>query len=389
LARIKGAPKGIKGISLFIVPKFLLREDGSLGDRNEVVLAGLFHKMGGRGQTSCALNFGEGDGAVGYLVGEENRGLTYMFHMMNEARIMVGSGAAILALSGYQYSLDYARERPQGRLPSGKDPLAAPVNIIEHADVRRMLLAQKAYSEGAYALCLLGTQLADDLTTAPTEQERQEAHTLLDFLTPIIKTWPSEYGPRANSLAIQVLGGHGYINEHPVEMMYRDNRLNPIHEGTTGIQSLDLLARKVPQNNLAGYLACLAAMEATAALADDFTEIAPYANELRAAIVTLKETTETLLGAMLEKNIDRVLSNSVKYLELFGNVVIAWLWLKQGIVATKALANDPHEADRNFYRGKVQAMRYFFRFELPEIEAWSKLLIELDDTCYEMSPDWF
>ena len=389
LARIKGAPKGIKGISLFIVPKFLLREDGSLGDRNEVVLAGLFHKMGGRGQTSCALNFGEGDGAVGYLVGEENRGLTYMFHMMNEARIMVGSSAAILALSGYQYSLDYARERPQGRLPSGKDPLAAPVNIIEHADVRRMLLAQKAYSEGAYALCLLGTQLADDLTTAPTEQERQEAHTLLDFLTPIIKTWPSEYGPRANSLAIQVLGGHGYINEHPVEMMYRDNRLNPIHEGTTGIQSLDLLARKVPQNNLAGYLACLAAMEATAVLADDLTEIAPYANELRAAIVTLKATTETLLGAMLEKNIDRVLSNSVKYLELFGNVVIAWLWLKQGIVATKALANDPHEADRNFYRGKVQAMRYFFRFELPEIEAWSKLLIELDDTCYEMSPDWF
>ena len=389
LARIKGAPKGIKGISLFIVPKFLLREDGSLGDQNEVVLAGLFHKMGGRGQTSCALNFGEGDGAVGYLVGEENRGLTYMFHMMNEARIMVGSSAAILALSGYQYSLDYARERPQGRLPSGKDPLAAPVNIIEHADVRRMLLAQKAYSEGAYALCLLGTQLADDLTTAPTEQERQEAHTLLDFLTPIIKTWPSEYGPRANSLAIQVLGGHGYINEHPVEMMYRDNRLNPIHEGTTGIQSLDLLARKVPQNNLAGYLACLAAMEATAVLADDLTEIAPYANELRAAIVTLKATTETLLGAMLEKNIDRVLSNSVKYLELFGNVVIAWLWLKQGIVATKALANDPHEADRNFYRGKVQAMRYFFRFELPEIEAWSKLLIELDDTCYEMSPDWF
>ena len=389
LARIKGAPKGIKGISLFIVPKFLLREDGSLGDRNEVVLAGLFHKMGGRGQTSCALNFGEGDGAVGYLVGEENRGLTYMFHMMNEARIMVGSSAAILALSGYQYSLNYARERPQGRLPSGKDPLAAPVNIIEHADVRRMLLAQKAYSEGAYALCLLGTQLADDLTTAPTEQERQQAHTLVDFLTPIIKTWPSEYGPRANSLAIQVLGGHGYINEHPVEMMYRDNRLNPIHEGTTGIQSLDLLARKVPQNNLAGYLACLAAMEATAVLADDLTEIAPYANELRAAIVTLKATTETLLGAMLEKNIDRVLSNSVKYLELFGNVVIAWLWLKQGIVATKALANDPHEADRNFYRGKVQAMRYFFRFELPEIEAWSKLLIELDDTCYEMSPDWF
>jgi butyryl-CoA dehydrogenase len=245
LARIKGAPKGVKGISLFIVPKFLVNDDGRLGERNEVALAGLFHKMGGRGQTSCALNFGEKDGAIGYLVGEENRGLTYMFHMMNEARIMVGSGAAITALCGYQYSLDYARERPQGRLPSSKDPLSPPVNIIEHADVRRMLLAQKAYSEGAYALCLLGTKLADDLHTAPSEEEREQANLLLDFLTPIIKTWPSEYGPEANSLAIQVLGGHGYINEHPVELMYRDNRLNPIHEGTTGIQSLDLLARKV------------------------------------------------------------------------------------------------------------------------------------------------
>ena len=194
LARVKGAPKGVKGISLFIVPKFLVNDDGSLGERNDVTLAGLFHKMGGRGQTSTALNFGENDGAIGYLVGEENRGLMYMFHMMNEARIMVGSGAAILALSGYQYSLEYARERPQGRLPSSKDPLAPPVNIIEHADVKRMLLAQKAYAEGAYALCLLGTQLADDERTAPEEEQRVAAHELLDFLTPIIKSWPSEYG---------------------------------------------------------------------------------------------------------------------------------------------------------------------------------------------------
>jgi len=389
LARIKGAPKGVKGISLFIVPKFLVNEDGSLGERNEVTLAGLFHKMGGRGQTSCALNFGEGDGAIGYLVGEEHRGLTYMFHMMNEARIMVGSGAAILALSGLQYSLDYAKERPQGRLASNKDPLSPPVNIIEHADVRRMLLAQKAYAEGSYALCLLGTQLADDLYTAPTEEERQQAYTLLDFLTPMIKSYPSENGPKANSLAIQVLGGHGYINEHPVELMYRDNRLNPIHEGTTGIQSLDLLARKVPQNNLAGYMACLAAMEATIGEAGDISEVAAYADELSAAITTLKQTTETLLGAMLEKDIDMVLSNSVKYLELFGNVVIAWMWLKQGVVAAKALAGNPHAADQNFYRGKLQAMQYFFRFELPEINAWAKLLCDLDDTCYEMGADWF
>ena len=389
LARVKGAPKGIKGISLFIVPKFMVNDDGSLGERNEVVLAGLFHKMGGRGQTSCALNFGEKDGATGYLVGEENSGLTYMFHMMNEARIMVGSGAAIMGLTGYQYSLDYARERPQGRLPSSKDPLSPPVNIIEHADVRRMLLAQKAYAEGAYALCLLGTKLAEDEQTAPSEEERQQAHLLLDFLTPIIKSWPSEYGPRANSLAIQVLGGHGYINEHPVEMMYRDNRLNPIHEGTTGIQSLDLLARKVPQNGLAGYSACLDAMAETIASARESEKLAEFAGELETAISTLKQVTEFMLGSMMEKNIDLVLANSVKYLDLFGNVVLAWIWLMQGEVAARGLAVSPHESDEHFYRGKLQAMRYFYRYELPEIDAWARLLLSLDDTTYEMAAEWF
>lgn len=389
LARVKGAPKGVKGISLFIVPKYLVNDDGSLGARNDVTLAGLFHKMGGRGQTSTALNFGEKDGAIGYLVGEENRGLMYMFHMMNEARIMVGSGAAILALSGYQYSLDYAKERPQGRLPSAKDPLSPPVNIIEHADVKRMLLAQKAYSEGAYALCLLGTKLADDEHTAPTEEERASAHELLDFLTPIIKSWPSEYGPKANYYAIQVLGGSGYVNEHPVEMMYRDNRLNPIHEGTTGIQSLDLLARKVPQNGLAGYNACLSAIGAAIDEAKSLPELSVHADQLSASVDTLKQVTEFLLGSMLEKDIDLVLANSVKYLDLFGHVVIGWMWLKQATVAAAALAAEPHESDANFYKGKLQAMRYFYHYELPEIEAWAALLMRLDDTCQAMDKDWF
>ncbi|MFT6957742.1 MAG: alkylation response protein AidB-like acyl-CoA dehydrogenase [Halieaceae bacterium] len=389
LARVKGAPKGVKGISLFIVPKYLVDDDGSLGQRNDVLLAGLFHKMGGRGQTSTALNFGEKGGAIGYLVGEENQGLQYMFHMMNEARIMVGSGAALTALCGYQYSLDYAKVRPQGRLPSSKNPLAEPVNIIEHADVRRMLLAQKAYAEGAYALCLLGAQLADDSHTAPTEEERKTAFSLLDFLTPMIKSWPSEYGPKANSLAIQVLGGSGYVNEHPVEMMYRDNRLNPIHEGTTGIQSLDLLARKVPRNGLAGYRACLATIEETIADTKDVSELQEFSSQLATAVALLNEVTESLLGDMAEKNIDLVLANSVKYLEMFGHVVIAWQWLRQGAVSTRALAGEPHQSDENFYRGKMQAMQYFFRYELTDIQPWSKLLLELDDTCYTMRADWF
>ncbi|NNC54850.1 MAG: acyl-CoA dehydrogenase, partial [Pseudomonadales bacterium] len=389
LARVKGAAKGVKGISLFLVPKFLVNDDGSVGAHNDVWLAGLFHKMGGRGQTSCALSFGDKGGAVGYLVGEENRGLQYMFHMMNEARILVGTGAALTALTGYQYSLDYAKERPQGRLPSSKNPSSKPVNIIEHADVRRMLLAQKAFAEGAYALCLLGSQLSDDERTAETDTQRQSASVLLDFLTPIIKSWPSEYGPRANSLAIQVLGGHGYINEHPVEMFYRDNRLNPIHEGTYGIQSLDLLARKVPMNQMAGYRACLEAMQTTVAEAASVGELHAFGQQLADSIDVLRTTTDTLLGAMAQEDIDLALANSVKYLELFGNVVVAWIWLRQGQAAVRGLQGEPHSDDENFYRGKLQAMQYFYRFELPKIQAWSRLLCDLDDTTHVMQEAWF
>ncbi len=389
LARVKGAPKGVKGISLFIVPKYLLDDRGKPAARNDVQLAGLFHKMGGRGQTSTALNFGEKGGAIGYLVGEENRGLTYMFHMMNEARILVGTGAALTALTGYQYSLHYARERPQGRLPSCKDPLSPPVNIIEHADVRRMLLAQKALAEGAYALCLYGSQLADDTQTGPTEEDRAHAQLLLDLLTPIIKTFPSENGPRANDLAIQVLGGHGYINEHPVEMFYRDNRLNPIHEGTTCIQSLDLLARKVPMHNLAGYTAMLDEINAAIESAAAIDETREFAQQLATAVNTLDATTQSLLAAMVNEPIDLALANSVAYLSMFGHVVVAWLWLRQGEVAARALAQSPHAADEAFYHGKLQAMQYFFRYELPAIDNWSRLLCELDSTCFDMQDAWF
>lgn len=389
LARVKGASSGVKGISLFVVPKFLVNDDGSIGESNEVALAGLFHKMGGRAHTSTALSFGEKNGSVGYLVGEENQGLKYMFHMMNEARIMVGTAATVLANTGYQYSLDYAKERPQGRLPSCNNPNSPMINIIEHADVRRMLLAQKSYAEGSMALVLYGTQLSDDSITAETKEEREHAFLLLDLLTPIIKSWPSEYGPKANDLAIQILGGHGYINEHPVEMFYRDNRLNPIHEGTTCIQSLDLLSRKVPMNKLAGYKAILKEMSNTISLASELDYLKSYANELNESIDILHLTTQTVLKAMMTQNIDLVLSNSVKYLELFGNVIIAWMWLKQGVVSVNALDKKPHIDDVKFYKGKLQALQYFYNFELPQIHSWSKILLTMDSTCYDMRNDWF
>lgn len=389
LARVKGAPKGVKGISLFIVPKWLVDESGALTERNDVALAGLFHKMGGRGQTSTALNFGEQGGAVGYLVGEENRGLTYMFHMMNEARVMVGFSGAINALAGFQYSLAYAKERPQGRLPSCKDPESPPVNIIEHADVKRMLLAQKAYAEGGFALCLFGAQLADDVKTADNDASREKAGLLLDTLIPIIKTWPSEYGCKSNSLAIQVLGGAGYVNEHPVEMFYRDNRLNPIHEGTTGIQSLDLLGRKLPMNDMAGFHLLQENIEKTISQALSYDSLREYGVSLDAATERLHAVSLTLVSARQFQGVDRALSNATKYLEAFGNVVVAWIWLRQGIIATAALEKSKDEQERDFYHGKLQALKYFFHFELVEIYPWIDLLENMDDTSHSMQAEWF
>ena len=389
LARVKGAPKGVKGISLFIVPKFLVNDDGSMGERNEVALAGLFHKMGGRGHTSTALSFGEKNGAVAYLVGEENKGLMYMFHMMNEARILVGTGAALTALTGFQYSLYYAKERPQGRLLSSKDPHSLPVNIIEHPDVKRMLLTQKAYAEGAYALCLYGHQLADDEKTALTEEERKHASTILDFLTPIIKSWPSEWGPKSNDLAIQVLGGHGYVNEHPVEMFYRDNRLNPIHEGTTGIQSLDLLCRKVPMNDFAGYQAFLAVIQNTIDSTSSCEGLTTFSQSIADAVINLRDVTEHVLAAAKNNNPDLVFSNSVSYLTMFGHITIAWLWLQQGYIATSALEKSPHIDEQKFYQGKLQAMKYFFNSELPLTYHWGSLVKNIDSTSFDTQADWF
>src|SRR3954469_1471418 len=245
LARIPGSPPGVKGISLFIVPKYRVEPDGSRGVPNDVTLAGLFHKMGYRGTTSTQLSFGERGECRAEIVGEPNQGLAYMFHMMNGARISVGLGAVMLGYTSYLHALDYARERPQGRPLSAKDPRSPQIPIIQHADVRRMLLASKSYVEGGLALCLYAALLEDELETATAPEARRDAELLLGLLTPIVKAWPSQYCLLASDLAIQVYGGYGYTREYPVEQFYRDNRLNPIHEGTNGIQALDLLGRKV------------------------------------------------------------------------------------------------------------------------------------------------
>ena len=381
LARIDGAPAGVKGISLFIVPKYRVNADGSLGAKNGVRLMGLNHKMGYRGTTNTALSFGEQGDCVGELVGAPGQGLACMFHMMNEARIGVGLSAVALASAGYRYSLDYAKTRLQGRPASNKNPEAKPVAIIEHSDVRRMLLQQKAYVEGGLALCLYCARLVDEELANPDEQVRADAHLLLDILTPIAKAWPSEFCLEANKLAIQVLGGYGYTRDYPVERLYRDNRLNPIHEGTNGIQGLDLLGRKVLMQNGAALKLLLGRIQASiaSALASGDAALTEYADALAKAIDAATRTTMTLGAVAAQGKLDLFLANAHLYLEMMGHTVIAWLWLEQAELATKALPGAS-AADQDYYQGKRWACRYFIRHELPKALRQAELLATLDDT---------
>ncbi|WP_151634826.1 acyl-CoA dehydrogenase [Noviherbaspirillum aerium] len=379
---------GVKGISLFIVPKKLVNPDGSIGERNDVVLAGLNHKMGYRGTTNCLLNFGEGKfkpggkaGAIGYLVGEKHKGLANMFHMMNEARIGVGLGAVVLGYTGYLHALEYARERPQGRHPMAKDPAQPQIPIVQHTDVKRMLLAQKAYVEGGLALNLYCARLVDEEKTAESDDAKRHANLLLDILTPIAKSWPSQWCLEANNLAIQVHGGYGYTREYNVEQFYRDNRLNPIHEGTHGIQGLDLLGRKVSMQNGAAFKAFGDEVQKTIAKALEVPELAGYASALAAVLQRIAKVTQALYAA---GDMNKTLANASVYLEAFGHAVVAWMWLQQAMVAT---GKSGHDAD--FYRGKLQACAYFFKWELPKVQPQLDLLESIDTTTLDMQDAWF
>ena len=385
LAKVPGGPAGSRGISLFLVPKHLVGDDGTVGERNDVVLAGLNHKMGYRGTTNTLLNFGEGahrpdgkPGAIGWLVGELHGGLPAMFFMMNEARIGVGLGAVALGYTGYLRALAYAKERPQGRPLGVKDQTTKQSPIIAHPDVRRMLLASKSYVEGALAFALYCAKLVDDERTGDATAKR-EAQALLDLLTPIAKSWPSQWCLAANDLAIQVHGGYGYTRDYDVEQLYRDNRLNPIHEGTHGIQALDLLGRKVTQNGGEGlelFSTRIAKTVATGKVAGG--EAAMHARELDAALDAIGETTRKLHGA---GDASVTLANASAYLEAFGHMVIAWVWLEQ------LLALGPR--DDAFAAGKRQACRYFFRWELPKIFPQLDTLGALDRTTLDMQAEWF
>ena len=379
---------GVKGISLFIVPKKLVNGDGELtGERNDVALAGLNHKCGWRGTTNTLLNFGEGtypvrgaSGAIGYLVGQPGRGLQCMFHMMNEARIGVGMAATMLGMAGFHASLDYAKNRPQGRAigPAGKDPAQAQVRIIEHADVKRMLLAQKSYAEGALALELYCARLVDEQHTGAPEAA-DDARLLLEVLTPIAKSWPSEWCLEANSLAIQVLGGYGYTRDFPVEQYWRDNRLNMIHEGTHGIQAMDLLGRKVLMEGGKGLQLLAARVNVTIERAIQVPALAEHANALGRALQDVGAATK---AAWATGEPVPALANAVPYMQAFGHTVLAWVWLDVALVAVAA--DDSPERT-----GRLPAARYFFHYELPKTGAWLQVVRTRDTTCADVPEDAF
>jgi alkylation response protein AidB-like acyl-CoA dehydrogenase len=379
LAKIPGGPDGVKGISLFIVPQRLVDKDGDAGAGNNVTLVGLNHKMGQRGITNCMLNFGETGATVGYLVGEPHQGLRYMFHMMNEARIGVGHGAAMSGLVGYLYSRAYAQERRQGRRIGQKDPNTPQVPLVEHPDVRRMLLAQKTKVEGAIALSYYCSLLIDRMAVSEGD-ERKDASILLDILTPIAKSWPSEHCLHANDLAIQVLGGAGYTLDHPVERLYRDNRLNPIHEGTVAIHGLDLLGRKVRLEGGRGLQLLAGRIDETIRQAQASDALSGHAARLAEALAHMQRAT----GAVTTQANDELgLANATLYLDAAGTVVVAWLWLWQAVVAERRLG-DSGPVNEAFYRAKLAACRYCFEYLLPATENIFALVENFDDTFLNM-----
>jgi butyryl-CoA dehydrogenase len=388
LAKAPGGPPGVKGISLFIVPRYRVDGAGATGGDNDVRLVGLNHKMGWRGTVNTALAFGPHGGCVGELVGEEHRGLGYMFQLMNEARIGVGICSVALGYAGYQNALAYARERLQGRLPGQRDPSSPQVPILRHGDVRRMLLAQKCWVEGGLALALYCARLVDDLAVEEDAAVRARLHALLELLTPVAKSWPAEFCLEANKLAIQVFGGAGYTRDYPVERLYRDNRLNHIHEGAYGIHGLDLLGRKVAQDGGAALATLAALVRETIVDARAEGGFTAEADGLEQALAAVDGATRRAAGALAKGEVDRGLANATIYLEAVGHVVVAWRWLVMALAASRALP-AAGASDRPFYEGKRMACRFFFRHELPRVGPQLALVASLDDTALVMPDEGF
>ncbi|MFL5376652.1 MAG: acyl-CoA dehydrogenase [Myxococcales bacterium] len=373
LGRIEDAPAGIKGISLFAVPR-LRPEAGRLVD-NDCSSAGVFHKMGWRGIPSIALNFGERGDCVGWLVGTPHQGLAHMFQMMNEARLMVGMNGVATASAAYHEALEYARTRPQGRSLASRDPRSPQIPIVEHADVRRMLLAQKAIVEGGLSLLAECARLADLVRHGP-EEDRERRRMLLDLLTPVAKSFPAEFGFVANALAVQVHGGYGYTAEYLPEAWLRDQKLNSIHEGTTGIQSLDLLGRKV----VAGGGDALRALGAEIAAVEATPE---EQSALASALEKIAATTMELAQRGMGGDRDGMLAHSADYLEAFSILVVAWQWARMAAAARRGV----DKASADFYRGKIAAAQWFFANQLARVPTLCDICLN-DRSFLDARQEW-
>lgn len=363
LARIDGAPKGTKGISLFVVPKYRL--DGA---DNDVTSTGIYHKLGQRGVPAMHLTMGDNDDCHGWLVGEPHRGLNYMFQMMNEARIGVGMTGAAIASAAYEASLQYAKERPQSRRLNQKSALDSPqIPIIQHPDVKRMLLLQKAIVEGSLSLLMETARCADIAHASEDPEEKEKYHLMLELLTPVAKTYPTEMGLVAVSNGLQVLGGYGFTEDFPLEQLYRDIRITPIYEGTTGIQSQDLLGRKMTMKGGKPAQYLFGEVAKTIAEAETYENLKPYAQKLKAELSRLQEVTMALMPFAMQGDIERFLMDATLYMEMFGISTVAWQWLKQAVVAQHSIVTqNPDGEELAFYEGKIHTMKFFFHYEVPK-----------------------
>ncbi|MEP1217207.1 MAG: acyl-CoA dehydrogenase C-terminal domain-containing protein [Marinobacter sp.] len=384
LARLPGAPEGTKGISLFIVPKQLPNDDGSSGERNAVSCGSIEHKMGIHGNATCVMNF---DGAKGWLIGPENKGLNCMFTFMNTARIgtaIQGLGAAEL---GFQGSLAYAKDRLAMRSLSGaKNPEGIADPIIVHPDVRRMLLTQKAVAEGARALIYLTAQQADIVHSGKTEEERKAADEALGFLTPIAKAFLTEIGYEAANLGMQVFGGHGFISEWGMEQNVRDARIGMIYEGTTGIQALDLLGRKVLMTQGESLKGFTKQVHVFCKENADNEQLKEFIEPL--AVLNKEWGDLTMkIGMTAMKNREEVGAASVDYLMYSGYAVFAYLWARMAKVALDKMVEGTTE--EMFYNAKVQTARFYFKRMLPRARGHAESMLAGADSLMDMPEEAF
>jgi len=378
LARVKGAPAGTKGISLFVVPKKRVNEDGSLTS-NDVQTVADFEKMGQRGYCTTHLFFGDKQDCRGWLVGEENQGLKYIFLMMNGARIAVGRGAAAIASAAYQASLNYAQERAQGRKLTStgkKNANEEQTLIINHPDVRRMLMLQKVVTEGSLSLVFLAAKYHDLSLSHADQKVREKYNLLLEIMTPVVKTYPSEMGRTAVDNGVQILGGYGFCTDYVLQQYLRDIRISALYEGTTGIQSQDLLGRKITMNN--GKALQLLSEEITSAIKAAMThaELAPYAKKLGAKLELTQQVLQSLMGYAMKGNYERFLADATPFMEFFSNIILGWLWLDMAREAQKSLENGAKENSAEFYESKIRAMKFYFKYELPKTNGLAEVLMD-------------